>query len=270
MRYVTEPKIDGLSINLLYEKGLLVHGATRGDGFRGENVTPNLKTIRAIAMRMRLGAKEKAPPLLEARGEVYLPLSGFNELNARLDEGRQEADPEPAQRCGWIAPTEGSVDHGVSPALNLDPRSRPQGRPADRGPLGLAAVASRARVPHEPLRGAPRLDRIGRGDVPGVGEAQDRARLRDRRDRHQGRLVRATGAPWRAAPSTALGARLQVGADDRDDAAQQDPHPRGADGGAQPVGAARAGRGRGRDGLARDAPQRGGHQPQGDSRRATW
>ena len=95
VRYVTEPKIDGLSINLLYENGLLVHGATRGDGFRGENVTPNLKTIRAIAMRMRLGAKEKAPPLLEARGEVYLPLSGFNELNARLTKEGKKPTPNP-------------------------------------------------------------------------------------------------------------------------------------------------------------------------------
>jgi DNA ligase (NAD+) len=95
VRYVTEPKIDGLSINLLYEKGVFVHGATRGDGFRGENVTPNLKTIRAIAMRVRLGAKEKPPPLLEARGEVYLPLSGFNELNARLTKEGKKPTPNP-------------------------------------------------------------------------------------------------------------------------------------------------------------------------------
>jgi DNA ligase (NAD+) len=90
VRYVTEPKIDGLSINLLYENGVFVRGATRGDGFRGENVTPNLKTIRAIGMRMQLAPGEEAPPLLEARGEVYLPLSGFNELNEQLvDEGKK-------------------------------------------------------------------------------------------------------------------------------------------------------------------------------------
>jgi DNA ligase (NAD+) len=95
VRYVTEPKIDGLSINLLYENGAFVRGATRGDGFRGENVTPNLKTIRAIGMRLRLGPGEEPPPLLEARGEVYLPLSGFNELNRRLVEEGKKPTPNP-------------------------------------------------------------------------------------------------------------------------------------------------------------------------------
>jgi DNA ligase (NAD+) len=95
VRYVTEPKIDGLSINLLYENGAFVRGATRGDGFRGENVSPNLKTIKAIAMRMQLGPKEKPPPLLEARGEVYLPLSGFNELNKRLVQEGKKPTPNP-------------------------------------------------------------------------------------------------------------------------------------------------------------------------------
>jgi DNA ligase (NAD+) len=90
VRYVTEPKIDGLSINLIYENGKFIRGATRGDGFRGEDVTPNLKTIKAISTRMQLADSETPPPLIEARGEVYLPLSGFNELNERLvDEGKK-------------------------------------------------------------------------------------------------------------------------------------------------------------------------------------
>ena len=95
VHYVTEPKIDGLSINLLYEDGVFVRGATRGDGFRGEDVTVNLKTIKAISMRMQLADGEAPPPVLEARGEVYLPLSGFNELNRRLVAEGKKPTPNP-------------------------------------------------------------------------------------------------------------------------------------------------------------------------------
>jgi DNA ligase (NAD+) len=95
VRYVTEPKIDGLSINLLYENGVFLRGATRGDGFRGEDVTTNLKTIKAISMRMQLADGETPPPLIEARGEVYLPLSGFNELNQRLVKEGKKPTPNP-------------------------------------------------------------------------------------------------------------------------------------------------------------------------------
>jgi DNA ligase (NAD+) len=91
--YVTEPKIDGLSINLIYENGVFVRGATRGDGVRGEDVTPNLRTIKAIAMRM-VGDGD-VPPLLEVRGEVYLPLSGFNALNERLVSEGKKPTPNP-------------------------------------------------------------------------------------------------------------------------------------------------------------------------------
>jgi DNA ligase (NAD+) len=93
--YVTEPKIDGLSINLIYEDGVFVRGATRGDGRRGEDVTPNLRTIKAISMRMQLEDGETPPPLLEVRGEVYLPLSGFNELNRRLVAEGKKPTPNP-------------------------------------------------------------------------------------------------------------------------------------------------------------------------------
>jgi DNA ligase (NAD+) len=76
LEYVTEPKIDGLAISLVYENGVLVRGATRGDGEIGEDVTQNLKTIHAIPLRI-----DEAPPLIEVRGEVYYPLSGFAKLN---------------------------------------------------------------------------------------------------------------------------------------------------------------------------------------------
>jgi DNA ligase (NAD+) len=93
--YVTEPKIDGLSINLIYEDGKLVRGATRGDGRRGEDVTTNLKTIKAISTRMQLPKGEKPLPLLEVRGEVYMPLSGFVELNERLAAEGKKTTPNP-------------------------------------------------------------------------------------------------------------------------------------------------------------------------------
>ena len=93
--YVTEPKIDGSAISLVYENGALVRGATRGDGFRGEDVTVNLRTIRAIPLRMRLPEGEIPPPLLEVRGEVYLGLEAFRRLNERLAEEGKRTAPNP-------------------------------------------------------------------------------------------------------------------------------------------------------------------------------
>jgi len=90
--FVLEPKIDGSAINLLYEGGRFTQGATRGDGVQGEDVTPNLRTIRAIPLQMQ---DKKPPARLEVRGEVYLPLAGFRAFNERLvAEGKAPA-PNP-------------------------------------------------------------------------------------------------------------------------------------------------------------------------------
>jgi DNA ligase (NAD+) len=90
--YVIEPKIDGLAINLTYENGVLTRGATRGDGYQGEDVTVNLRTIPSIPLRMQ---GDDAPAVLEVRGEVYMPLSGFRELNERIAELGQKLAPNP-------------------------------------------------------------------------------------------------------------------------------------------------------------------------------
>jgi len=90
--YVLEPKIDGLAINLTFEQGVLVRGATRGDGAVGEDVTVNLRTISAIPLRL-LGDDE--PQLIEVRGEVYMPLSGFAALNERLLAEGKKPTPNP-------------------------------------------------------------------------------------------------------------------------------------------------------------------------------
>ena len=74
-QFVVEPKIDGLSVSLEYENGILVRGSTRGDGFVGEDVTANLKTIKSIPLKI-----ENAPAFLEVRGEVYMPRDSFFSL----------------------------------------------------------------------------------------------------------------------------------------------------------------------------------------------
>ena len=76
IRYVTEPKVDGLAISLTYENGVFTRGATRGDGRVGEDVTQNLRTIKAIPLSI-----EDAPELVEVRGEIYLPIAGFAKVN---------------------------------------------------------------------------------------------------------------------------------------------------------------------------------------------
>ena len=87
--FVLEPKVDGSAVSLVYENGVLVRGATRGDGERGEDVTANLRTIEAIPLRM-LG--DSSPARAEVRGEIFFPLEGF----ARFNEAQLAADKKPA------------------------------------------------------------------------------------------------------------------------------------------------------------------------------
>ena len=89
--YVIEPKIDGSAISLVYENGQLVRGATRGDGLRGEDVTVNLRTIRSIPLTL----KGDVPPLMEVRGEVYFPLSGFRRFNEEQVASGKAPAPNP-------------------------------------------------------------------------------------------------------------------------------------------------------------------------------
>ena len=80
--YVAEPKLDGLAVTVIYRAGLLERAATRGDGITGEDVTANVRTIRAVPQRL-LG---EAPPLLEARGEVFMPIARFERMNQQARE----------------------------------------------------------------------------------------------------------------------------------------------------------------------------------------
>jgi DNA ligase (NAD+) len=91
--FVVEPKIDGSAVSLTYEEGRFARGATRGDGRRGEDVTPNLRTIDAIPLSLRDG--EAAPAVLEVRGEVYFPLSGFRRFTEEQVAQGKKAAPNP-------------------------------------------------------------------------------------------------------------------------------------------------------------------------------
>ncbi|MBM3803129.1 MAG: NAD-dependent DNA ligase LigA [Acidimicrobiia bacterium] len=83
--YVCELKIDGLSLSLVYEDGVLVRGVTRGDGTRGEDVTVNVKTIRSLPLRLLNDAAQNHGQI-EVRGEVFLPLASFNAVNTEREE----------------------------------------------------------------------------------------------------------------------------------------------------------------------------------------
>ncbi|MEP7223523.1 MAG: NAD-dependent DNA ligase LigA [Actinomycetota bacterium] len=90
--YVIEPKIDGSAVSLVYERGLYIRGATRGDGLRGEDVTANLRTIDPIPLRAIVPDGSDAPELLEVRGEIYFPLEGFRCFNeAQIATGKKPA-----------------------------------------------------------------------------------------------------------------------------------------------------------------------------------
>jgi DNA ligase (NAD+) len=84
--YLCELKVDGLAVDLVYENGVLVRGATRGDGYTGEDITPNIRTLANVPHTLKPHDEFPIPELLEVRGEVYFPVAGFADLNAALVE----------------------------------------------------------------------------------------------------------------------------------------------------------------------------------------
>lgn len=110
--YAVEPKIDGLSVALTYEKGVFLRGATRGDGYTGEDVTHNLKTIRSLPRKL-----ENAPEHLVVRGEVFMPRSVFKELN----EAREiNGEPLFANPRNAAAGSLRQLDPDIAAARRLD------------------------------------------------------------------------------------------------------------------------------------------------------
>ncbi|GIF10563.1 DNA ligase (NAD+) [Actinoplanes teichomyceticus] len=129
--FLCELKVDGLAINLTYENGKLVRGVTRGDGRTGDDVTPNVRTIREIPERL---AGEDVPGLLEVRGEIYFPAEAFADLNASLvEQGRAPfANPRNAaagslrQKDPRVTASRGlrMVVHGIGAREGFNPASQ--------------------------------------------------------------------------------------------------------------------------------------------------
>ncbi len=111
--YVCELKIDGLAVSLRYEDGVFVQGATRGDGRHGEDITPNLRTVRSIPLRLR----GEAPPVLEVRGEVYLPIPEFERINA---ERARTGEPLFANPRNAAAGSVRQLDPTITASRRLD------------------------------------------------------------------------------------------------------------------------------------------------------
>jgi DNA ligase (NAD+) len=159
--WLCELKIDGLAVDVVYEQGRLVRAATRGDGRTGEDITNNLKTLKMLPTRLAAGGGVAVPELLEVRGEVFLPVAAFEQLNARLVEDGKAPFANPRNAAaGSLRQKDPRVTasrplaltlHGVGSSRGFDPVTQSQAY-EQLGALGLpvstfaAAVGSLAEV----------------------------------------------------------------------------------------------------------------------------
>jgi DNA ligase (NAD+) len=152
--FLCELKVDGLAVNLTYERGRLVRGATRGDGRTGEDVTANVRTIAGIPSRLTATDEHPVPALLEVRGEVFFPVAGFEELNASLVEAGKAPFSNPRNAAAGSLRQKNPritasrplrmVCHGIGAREGFDP-SRQSEAYAALAAMGLP-VSDRVRV----------------------------------------------------------------------------------------------------------------------------
>ena len=266
--YVCEPKIDGLAIALTYEDGVLVKGATRGNGTIGEDVTRNLRTIREIPLRLR-GDGPALPRRMEIRGEVYMSIAGFAQLNQRrAAEGQatfanprnsaagslRQLDPgvtasRPLRFFAYAIQTEGRDPLPFATQWELLETLRAWGLPVNPLARPCAELEAVLAFVHEFEGRRAELDYEVDGAVVKVNPLA---------------LHEELGIVGGREPRWAIG--VQVRAGPGGDHADRHPPERRPDGRAEPVRRAGAGRGGRRDREAGDAAQRGRHPPQGHPR----
>ena len=247
---VAEPKIDGLSLSLRYENGELVRAATRGDGFTGEDVTANVRTIKDIPHALK---GRNIPAACEMRGEVYMLKKDFLELNKKQAEADDTVFANPRNSAaGSLRQKDVSITASRPLKFFAYTWGEMSERPADtqHGMLEWMDKAGFVVNPQDKtLQERRRRPQILQQDRRGARDA----RLRHRRRGLQGRPARLAGSPRLRLAQPALGDRAQIRGRAGDDGPQRHRYPgrphRRADAG----GAARAGHRRRRRGLERDA-----------------
>ena len=146
VRYVCDAKIDGVALSLRYEKGELAYALTRGDGEKGDDVTNNVRTIRAVPLKLT----GDAPSVLEVRGEAYIPTTEFTRINEEREAAGEELFMNPRNTCagtlksldpkvaagrklGFIAHGRGVVEGGdIGADAHRLPRDAARARDPDR------------------------------------------------------------------------------------------------------------------------------------------
>ncbi len=261
IRYSAEPKLDGLAISALYEGGEFVRGATRGDGETGEDITQNLKTIAALPLKLRTA---QAPRVLEVRGEVFMPLAGFERFNKEAAARGEKIFVNPRNAAA------GSL-------RQLDPRMT-AARPLDLFIYGIGYVEGGELPAHhgEMLQS---LRRWGFKICPQsrvvesiegcleyyreMGAARAKLAVSNRRRGLQGRRHRTAAAIGFRLAGAALGDRAQISRRRGVDDGARDRIPGGAHRRADPGGAVGAGVRRRRYRQQRDLAQHGRNDAQG-------
>ncbi len=149
--YVADPKVDGVAINLRYERGQLVLAATRGDGQRGDDVTQNVRTIRAVPLALREVKKYPVPDVVEIRGEIYMPSAEFERMNQAVVAAGEEpfANPRNAT-AGTLKQLDPSVVAQRRLSIVAHGRGEISGEPLETHSEFLAALAAWG-IPTNPL-----------------------------------------------------------------------------------------------------------------------